>query len=387
MSSKKSRASFALRAPFRWLLALCSTLFALPQVAEADFKKVEERTVGRWKLTAVVQTDTDYALCLVTTLNDLGEHLNISVERPKHLWSLAFAGRDVRLSQGVATEFEVTYAIDDNEPKRMQALPSASGRVFVQLGQDVAVTEPVRHGSRIAFETADGTHAFSLAGSSKALDALSECARQHLGFDASQEHAVQDGLPATNPFSAPARESSAAAAEGGDATLDPTSEAILQTLKTTKSPAVESMLTGQVFLDESHLTGYAEMLDSDSADWIDGYDALWKLPKAKVGFSVLANTEASLVDEFFADVSAQVQTACPSSGRVERPSELAPGIIGRLHAYCEGASSLMFILIHRPRGGSYLMTVMGDPGSDGTIAAEKYDEQIARVFIDRTVSQ
>jgi hypothetical protein len=157
-------------------------LVVVPQLAQAEFKKVEERPVGRWTLTAIVETGTDYAMCLVTSLNDLGEHLNIVVERPKHLWSLAFAGRDVRLRDGVASDFEVTYAIDDNEPRRVQAIPSATGRVFVQLGQDVALMEPVRRGGRIAFETADGTHAFSLAGSSAALDALSDCAMRHLGF-------------------------------------------------------------------------------------------------------------------------------------------------------------------------------------------------------------
>jgi hypothetical protein len=161
-------------------------LIAVSQVAQAEFEKVEERPVGRWKLTAIVQTDTDYAACLLTTLNELGEHLNIVAERPKHLWSLAFAGRNVRLRQGIAGDFEVTYAIDDNEPRRVRAIPSAGGRVFVQLGQDAALMEPVRRGNRIAFEAADGIHAFSLAGSSAALDALNGCARQHLGFTGSE---------------------------------------------------------------------------------------------------------------------------------------------------------------------------------------------------------
>jgi hypothetical protein len=164
--------------------ALWSALavLAVAPVALAEFIKVEERTVGRWTLTAVVQTDTDEALCLVTTLNDLGEHLNIIIERPKHLWSLAFAGRGVQLRRGDAGDFEVTYAIDDNEPRRAAAIPTETGRVFVQLGTDAALMEPVRRGSRIAFQTADGTHTFSLDGSSRALNALRDCANRHLGF-------------------------------------------------------------------------------------------------------------------------------------------------------------------------------------------------------------
>jgi hypothetical protein len=151
--------------------------------AVAGLQKVEERPVGRWVLVAVVGNDTDYAMCLLTSRNELGEHLNIGLERPKHLWTMAFAGRDVRLRQNVAGDYELSYAIDDNDPKRAQAFASASGRVFVQVGRDVSLMAPVRRGSRIAFETAEGTHAFSLSGSSAALDALADCARRRLGYE------------------------------------------------------------------------------------------------------------------------------------------------------------------------------------------------------------
>jgi hypothetical protein len=340
-------------------------------VAQAEFEQVEERLVGRWKLSAVVQTDTDYAACLVTTLNDLGEHLNIVAERPKHLWYLAFAGRDVRLRQGVASDFEITYAIDDNEPRRVRAIPSAGGRVFVQLGQDVALTEPVRRGNRIAFETADGIHAFSLAGSSAALDALYGCAMQHLGF-------TETETP-SDPVNVPSSRATSGLSQKPDSTAS-LAESLQKTIETTTSPAVEALLVGEIILQEGHLAGYAHSLDAQSLDLIEGYDATWTLPNARAGFLVLDDVPMSQAEAHLRQVSDVVGKGCSSQARTERPDKLPPGIIERLRIYCEGEPSALFILFHRPRGGMYQLLMLGDPGAEGRTAAEQYDDQIVESF-------
>jgi hypothetical protein len=358
--------------------------FAFSSSAEAEY--LEDRNVGAWHLTASASDSDERAVCFLLGPSDGSTLLGIMAERLTHSWYLSLIDKNWHMQKG--DRQPITYTIDENAPVAVDGEVGEPTILVFPLGKSFSVMEPLRSGHRIVLRDEVGTAlSFSLDGSSRALDALADCANRQLGFEVARKPAEQNGLAATNPFSAPGKESPAAAAEGGDATLDSTSEAILQTLKTTKSPAVEALLMGQVFLDEAHLTGYSEMLDSNSADWIDGYDALWKLPKARVGFDVLDDITATFADEFFSGVSASVQTACRSPARVERISELAPGIIGRLHVYCEGASSSMLILFHRPRGGSYLMTVMGDLGPGGTVAAEKYDDQIARVLIDRAASQ
>jgi hypothetical protein len=88
----------------------------------------------------------------------------------------------------------------------------------------------------------------------------------------------------------------------------------------------------------------------------------------------------SQVEAYLQQVSNVVGKGCSSQARTERPDKLAPGIIGRLHVYCEGEPSALFILFHRPRGGMYQLLMLGDPGAEGRIAAEQYDEQIVESF-------
>jgi hypothetical protein len=195
------------------------------------------------------------------------------------------------------------------------------------------------------------------------LDALRDCASRHLGFATA---APQGGATATP---APKPDSTAAL-----------TESLRKTIETTSSPAVEALLVGEIFLQEGHLAGYAEPLDTQSPDQIEGYDVTWTLPKAKAGFLVLDDVTTDSAAAYLLEVSKAVEKGCSTAARTELPSELAPGILGRLHVYCEGEPSAMFIFFHRPRGGMYQMLVLGDPGPEGRIAAEQYDKQIVEVF-------
>ncbi len=143
------------------------------------------------------------------------------------------------------------------------------------------------------------------------------------------------------------------------------------------------MLIGEVFLQEAHLAGYAEILDEQSPERIDGYDVTWILPKAKLGFAVVRDVAANSAEAMLDGMSEALQKACSNQARIERPDRVAPGILGRIRIYCGDAPPALFTLFNRPRGGMYLMTVKGDPGPEGRAISERYDSQISDALIRR----
>ena len=155
------------------------------EAALAEFKAVEAYDVGNWSFRAVIDDSSAQGACFISKANDQGLLLSIIVEQPKHRVSLAITGSEFRSRLADAADNDLTYVIDDNAPVETMPVLQSASRVYIPLGKNFAATEPLRHGEAIDFRTSAGVIAsFGLSGSSRALDALKDCAGRYLNFGA-----------------------------------------------------------------------------------------------------------------------------------------------------------------------------------------------------------
>jgi hypothetical protein len=165
------------------VLGLSLGVVALCSVARAQSSPLEEREIGRWRLAATAEDAPNNAICTVSSRNEKGELFGFRVDSASHEWALAIGGRELRLGKSFYGDgLSAGYAIDGNEPGFITALPLSNRSVVIPLGADFKMTEGFRRGDRIEILTENARLSFSLAGSGAALDALADCARQHLGF-------------------------------------------------------------------------------------------------------------------------------------------------------------------------------------------------------------
>jgi hypothetical protein len=152
---------------------------------------MERNQVGDWTLLFAADSSAGSALCNASRVNDQGVVFSIVASQENHAWLLLIGGNNLDLQLKPWSQFELVYAIDGAAVTRKAVATSAS-RIMILLGNTFASTDPLRHGSRIEIRAGEKVFAFSLAGSARALDAVLDCANQHLDF--------AEAKSAANPF-------------------------------------------------------------------------------------------------------------------------------------------------------------------------------------------
>jgi len=171
-------------------------LFALPMTASAEYKTVEHRFIDEWLLVGAVNPSGG-GLCMATLMNMDGLTLTFMAEAP-HDWSLVLGESSGDWKFKVGRRLPVDYAIDDHNPVSADAVSTTGTDLSILLGKDAAALNPLRHGNEIVLHAAGKTFSFSLAGSARVLDAVADCANQHLGFRQAQ---ISAELAAVDPTS------------------------------------------------------------------------------------------------------------------------------------------------------------------------------------------
>lgn len=144
-----------------------------------EAKILEEREVGSWRLIAISSESGKYKFCDASGPLDQNTRLGI-VLTPSRGWYLSISDDTLEFVEG--KEYPLAYAIDDATPVNAKAHAISTTILWIPVGSGDAAIEPLRRGNRITFRDADGNVVpFPLDGSSRALDALIDCANRHLG--------------------------------------------------------------------------------------------------------------------------------------------------------------------------------------------------------------
>jgi len=145
----------------------------------AEAKILEEREVGSWRLTAFSSESEKYKFCDASGPLNQDTLLGI-VLTPSRDWYLSLSDDTLEFVEGQV--YPLVYAIDDGRPVNAEAHAISTTILWIPVGNGDTAMDPLRRGNRITFRDADGNLVpFALAGSSRALDALVECANRHLG--------------------------------------------------------------------------------------------------------------------------------------------------------------------------------------------------------------
>jgi hypothetical protein len=154
--------------------------------ARAEPEVVEKAALGDWVILGTIDRALGEGACAVNRGNDQGLILGFVAERASGSLFLAILGRDQGWQLDTGTKHEVIYSIDGAAPIVATAESLSRDHLSIPLGPEVGASDPLRLGRWIELQTEVGKFRFSLAGSSRALDALTKCAVEHLDFPDSQ---------------------------------------------------------------------------------------------------------------------------------------------------------------------------------------------------------
>jgi hypothetical protein len=143
---------------------------------------LENRHVGDWSLVAVAGDVGNGEICTVARYGEQRINLNIMVSRANRVLTFALDGTDAGWQLNEGAVYDVSFAVDDHPSLAAKARADSSSSILIPFATDFSQAEFLRAGDSLEFLAAKGTFRFSLDGSAAALDALQECARQHLGF-------------------------------------------------------------------------------------------------------------------------------------------------------------------------------------------------------------
>ncbi len=144
--------------------------YALPETRE-----VEELDVGGWTLQAMVgKDDGSFEYCSVGKLFNEGVRLTFILDRARSLGMVASSP-----SWKFGRQDQLSLAIDNGAGYRLKRGRVRESEITATLSDEPAVLNELRRGRELRFVSVPGDLRISLAGSTRALDALNDCARRH----------------------------------------------------------------------------------------------------------------------------------------------------------------------------------------------------------------
>src|SRR5262249_2703365 len=158
------------------------------------------------------------------------------------------------------------------------------------------------------------------AGSSKAFEALQDCAERHLGRQFPKQ---SSGLP-----------SSSDSPDSSTAVGNSLEDRIINS----STAAIKAMLIGETPLHEAHLLGVAVMLEAVPGN---GDAVHWALPKGRFVLVLLKEEPGTPRDAYLSKVANDLQGACANQAKIERLDGPDLGQ-DRLRVYCRD-KAVMFM--------------------------------------------
>src|SRR5262245_14667298 len=187
---------FGMRLFVMRLSIICGAIVALtggPRTASAD--ALYEFPIGTWSAGAYSrQNSKQFNHCAAGANYNSGITMLFSVSR-NFAWSMSFAHRSWRLTQGQA--YDIAFTVDQMSPLRARAIAIAPNLVEVPLADSTELFQRFRQGQQLRVAAAGQVFAFNLTGTSQVLPALLRCVQANL---------QPSGSPTVtaNPFAAPA---------------------------------------------------------------------------------------------------------------------------------------------------------------------------------------
>jgi hypothetical protein len=175
---------------------LLLVLASLPWRALAQGNVSETSNVAGWSVVAV--GDDASVICTIGRMNRQKLVLNVVAPSKHRVLAFMLDGSEIGWRLKPGSEYDVAFVIDDSPPVAAKARAETETAIAIPFALDFSATEPLRRGRTIEFRAARGTFWFNLAGSAKALDALSACVRRYGGV----------GDTSANPFEGAAPEAS-----------------------------------------------------------------------------------------------------------------------------------------------------------------------------------
>ena len=174
------------------------TLALLGGPAAAD--TLYEFPVGTWSAGAYSkQSSRQFNHCAAAANYNSGITMLFSVSR-SYAWSMSFANRSWRLTQGQA--YDIAFTVDQATPLRARAIAIGPNQVEVPLADSTELFQRFRQGNQLRVAAAGQVFAFNLTGTSQVLPALLRCVQANL-------QPAGTTTVAANPFAAPAPSNSA----------------------------------------------------------------------------------------------------------------------------------------------------------------------------------
>jgi hypothetical protein len=178
------------------LMVICGSIVTLtggPRTASAD--TLYEFPIGTWSAGAYSrQNSKQFNHCAAGANYNSGITMLFSVSR-NFAWSMSFAHRSWRLTQGQA--YDIAFTVDQMSPLRARAIAIAPNLVEVPLADSTELFQRFRQGYQLRVAAAGQVLAFNLTGTSQVLPALLRCVQANL-------QPAGTTTVAANPFAAPA---------------------------------------------------------------------------------------------------------------------------------------------------------------------------------------
>ena len=205
------------------MAAIWGSLHAFASHAEATIE--ESRQIGPWVLSALSEGGATLHACDLRRFFDDGYALGFWFDKYNG-WRLTLAQLDKAWQLKANEHYALSYRVDDGPTVAVSGEADTSYAVGIPLGDDFGATLPFKRGRRIRIIAAKASFDFDLAGSSRALDALHDCALRYAGY--------QDPAVLRDPFSA----------ESGASVTDPSHTAASNPFADTSSKP-QAKVTGQ----------------------------------------------------------------------------------------------------------------------------------------------
>jgi hypothetical protein len=236
-------------------------------------------------------------------------------------------------------------------------------RLIITLGADDSALDAFRNGGVLAFETAAHRFQIDLQESSRAFSALRDCVKEIFGNDGgSSAHPVS---PQPSPAYPPSDEQTAVA-----------------------SAAEEARRVGAFMLNAAGVYD-AEFVSNAATTGPEPHDANWTMQGVTARLVLRLDLEPEQSDAMIDDIIDTLAQSCPDGElRTSRP-EVAPPLLGRLRARCGDGDlyAAYFILVRRPKGGTYVWTVTSEHEPIPAKRASDFADRLAAALAGQSIPE
>lgn len=317
--------------PILRFLAVCALVGGISTAASADNIKISNFSSGNWAGGAYVDKETrKFSYCGMWASYRSGIAIHFAVDGDFD-WRIGFGSPDLGLVQG--RSYDVAYTIDGSGASRLSGVARSRELLVVELPSRSELFDRFRSGSMLSVLIQGKVHQFKLTGTSRALGALLECAR---------DNGVETSV-ATAPRP-----------------VDPPKPAVPSPQEVSAQDRLEAVRFVANVLARAELRDYRFMTEEDLADkrWPEimrKSDVAW-ISKDELGFLHIFRTNLVSIDDGIAAAIAADAKACNgdfASGK--RAPE--PGTeLKRVFTACrdpEKPFSVEYIFVPRRNGLAY----------------------------------